>query len=319
MITITHTHEAGTTASGTSRGDGTGDTFKSEGWRWGRSISCWYVPHSRDKVANRYRISETARALEAAGHQVTVTIDDSARPAALVEADRAARQAHRVTGLTARAAQLAEIEKGADARLELAKQSVPPMGQPILVGHHSEGKHRRSIDKLDKAMRQSIDAGLNTQRGEQAAATAAKTTEHRYSPVTVANRIENIEREIRSVDRLLNGYRRAPGTPYAEDVPPAIGEAREQLLNRRSIATDTLEYWKQVRTQQIAEGAATNYQPSDITKGDSVLYSQTWYEVARVNKKSVSVFVRHGATVTSTLAYAKLRGHRPAAPSPLSS
>ncbi|PPF32611.1 DUF3560 domain-containing protein [Pseudoclavibacter sp. AY1H1] len=319
MITITHTHEAGTTAAGTNRGDGTADIFKREGWRWGRSISCWYLPHSRDKVANRYRIKDAARALEAAGRQVTLTVDDTARPAAQVEADRAARQAHRVTGLTTRAAHLAEIEKSADARLEVAKQSVPPMGQPILVGHHSESKHRRSIDKLDKAMRQSIDAGLNAQRGEQAAATAAKTTEHRYSPITVANRIENIEKEIRSVERLLNGYRRAPGTPYAEDVPPATGEVRDQLLNRRNIESDALTYWQQIRADQVADGATTNYQASDIAKGDEVLYRGSWYEVARVNEKTVSVLVRPGSTVTHTIAYAKLRDHRAADTSPLSS
>ena len=33
-----------------------------------------------------------------------------------------------------------------------------PMGQPILVGHHSEGRHRRDIAKIDNNMRKSIEA-----------------------------------------------------------------------------------------------------------------------------------------------------------------
>ena len=33
-----------------------------------------------------------------------------------------------------------------------------PMGQPILVGHHSEGRHRRDLAKIDNAMRKSIEA-----------------------------------------------------------------------------------------------------------------------------------------------------------------
>lgn len=319
MITITHTHEAGTTVAGTSREDGTAEIFKREGWRWGRSIMSWYLPHSRDKLADRHRISNAARNLEAAGHQVSVSIDDTPRSAAEVEASKTLRQDQRVAGLTTRAARLAAQEQDADARLEVAKQSVPPMGQPILVGHHSEGKHRRSIDKLDKAMRRSIDAGLEAQRGARAAETAAKTTDHRYSPVTVANRIESIEAEIRGLDRHLNGYRRAAGTPYAEGVPAAAGTDREHLLQRRSIEVDALNYWQQIRARQVSDGAATNFQASDISKGDEVLYRGSWYVVARVNKKTVSVIVRPGATVTHTIAYAKLRDHRAAATSPLSS
>jgi hypothetical protein len=33
-----------------------------------------------------------------------------------------------------------------------------PMGQPILVGHHSEGRHRRDIGRIDSNMRKSVEA-----------------------------------------------------------------------------------------------------------------------------------------------------------------
>lgn len=32
-----------------------------------------------------------------------------------------------------------------------------PLGQPILVGHHSERRHRRAIEKIDNAMRNSVE------------------------------------------------------------------------------------------------------------------------------------------------------------------
>lgn len=32
-----------------------------------------------------------------------------------------------------------------------------PFGQPILVGHHSEGKHRAALKRSDQAMRKSVD------------------------------------------------------------------------------------------------------------------------------------------------------------------
>ena len=35
--------------------------------------------------------------------------------------------------------------------------SMIPMGQPILVGHHSEKRHRRDVDRVTNGMRQAID------------------------------------------------------------------------------------------------------------------------------------------------------------------
>jgi hypothetical protein len=47
-----------------------------------------------------------------------------------------------------------------------------PLGQPILVGHHSESRHRRDLNSIDNAMRKSIDldkkADYYNQRAEAA-------------------------------------------------------------------------------------------------------------------------------------------------------
>ncbi|HDM8225007.1 TPA: DUF3560 domain-containing protein [Vibrio campbellii] len=47
-----------------------------------------------------------------------------------------------------------------NTRFETAHQlgNVLPFGQPILVGHHSERKHRRLIENIDNNMRKSIEA-----------------------------------------------------------------------------------------------------------------------------------------------------------------
>lgn len=34
-----------------------------------------------------------------------------------------------------------------------------PLGQPVLVGHHSEGRHRRDLDRIDRGMRATVDNG----------------------------------------------------------------------------------------------------------------------------------------------------------------
>jgi len=45
-----------------------------------------------------------------------------------------------------------------------------PFGQPILVGHHSEGRHRRDIQRIDTAMRRGVEA---SKRGAELAARAS--------------------------------------------------------------------------------------------------------------------------------------------------
>lgn len=51
--------------------------------------------------------------------------------------------------------------RGESSRAYQAARSilnVIPMGQPVLVGHHSERRHRRDLDRVDSSMRKSIDA-----------------------------------------------------------------------------------------------------------------------------------------------------------------
>lgn len=45
-----------------------------------------------------------------------------------------------------------------------------PFGQPILVGHHSEKKHRGAIAKIDRSMRKSIDLSAKADHYENKAA-----------------------------------------------------------------------------------------------------------------------------------------------------
>jgi hypothetical protein len=63
----------------------------------------------------------------------------------------------------------AEYRK-ADLREEV---SGIPLGQPILVGHHSEGKHRRAIERAERAMRKSIELAKHAEELERRANTVS--------------------------------------------------------------------------------------------------------------------------------------------------
>lgn len=214
MLTITHTHEAGTIIEGTSKGDGSAAALKGQRWRWSGHLGAWYIPHSRDKIADSYRIDKTCEALQAAGFTVEVDIDDTRRCIEQIEADKADRADQRASNLTARADKLHEQAGQHVARADQYSARFAG-GQPILVGHHSEKTARNAQRKSHDAMRRAIDtqqAATDTTRRANAAAAA---TDSRYSPVTVANRIAKLEAEVRSTLRRIEGSTRTLFTDAA--------------------------------------------------------------------------------------------------------
>ena len=309
MLSITHTHEAGTIIEGTAKGDGSAAILKANRWRWGRSIGAWYVPNSRDRLPQHHIITRTAAALEAAGFELApLEIDLTTRSTAEVEAGKIARQADRVAALDAKADRKAANSDAAWNKHLSDVARLPEGGEPIKVGHHSEGRHRRAIDKAHNSMRRSIDAHHDAEEAARRAEAAAHTTDARYNPVTVANRIEKIGADIRRTERRIvadvydreTGYRPATDEQKAKRAAayaPQLDELRDQLA-----------YWEQVRADQIATGRATGYNRDNIAKGDAVKVRGYWHKVARVNAKTVSVETAY--SWTDRVTYAEIQDHR---------
>ena len=314
MLTITHTHTEGTLISGTSRGDGTAEILKTNGWKWGRSISSWYVPYSRDRLPKTWIITQTVKALETAGYSVETQISLDHRTTAEVEEGKQQRAEDRADALAAKVERKQAAYEAASDRFRLAAKSLPPMGQPILVGHHSEAAHRRALDKADTTARKAYDAYKEVGRAEQRAKTAAGATSRRYDPATVANRIDKIAAEIRKINRILTGERRykgqAAGSWFDESAWETIKPTGDYLARLEALKAeqeDQLTYWQQIRDDQKANGIRS-YGPQDIHKGDYVLQRDSWYEVVRVNRKTVTVSYQWSDTfsTTNTIPFAEI-------------
>lgn len=308
MLTITHTHEAGTIIDGTSKGDGSADVLKANRWRWGRSIAAWYVPHTRDHRPNRPRIEATAAALREAGFEVETVIDDTTRTTAEVEAGKIARQADRVDALDAKAERKSAA---ADAAWEAAKRDLgrlPEGGEPIKIGHHSEGRHRAAIARADRSMGRSVAASADADRAAERAETASHTTGARYNPVTVANRIEKIGADIRRTEREIAADRYDSEAGYVPASDELKAARAKRAAPRLAELRDQLTYWEGVRAGQIADGTATGYTREQIKKGDLVKIRGQWREVVRANPKTVSVTT--GYSWTDTAPYAEIQDHK---------
>lgn len=307
VVTISHSHAEGTLIGGTFRGDGSAEVLKSvmdpytgrTAWRWSRNLGCWYVRRSRDNAANSALIDATRTALENTGFTVDVEIDDTYRATADVEADKISRQQDRVSALHAKADR---AETAADAAWEAERRAVsalPETGEPIHVGHHSERRHRKAIDRAHQATRKAIDASTRADEVAARADAAEDTTRLRYSPGVVRRRIERLQADLRRSERTRDGYTRTlftdgRGVKHVETVAAAAGEHRERVLAEIVRLTDQISYWT-AELNKAADSGAQLWSAETVQVGDRIRYwSSCWGTVARVNAKSVGLTERRG-------------------------
>lgn len=308
MITVTHNAAEGSLVHGTARGDGTADVLTGNGWRWSRTIGAWYLPSSRDRLPRLDVLTRTVHALRAAGHDTAdPEVDTTPRPTAEIERDRQQRQQARSQRLAQRADRAADAAQAAAARgREIASRI--PFGQPILIGHHSERRHRRDLATIDRAHRTAAEQEERATELARRAQVAGADTRVRYQPQQVARRITHLEVEQRRLERRIHGYR----NPLGDEFPPAEGANLDRLTSMLQETLDQLDYWRQIRTEQIRAGEALDLSKATVKPGDHVEYRGRWYPVVRANPKSVSVRSIVGGSWTDTIPYDQLTGHRPA-------
>jgi hypothetical protein len=154
------------------------------------------VQASQDRPAKTGPIGRTAAALRDHEFTVTVHLDTTPRPMADAEADRETRAAarsdrlHRVADrLTAQAH---ERETAAWRVLDHL-----PLGQPMLVDHHSYQAYRRRRERAFTNLDASAELARQAQSTEQAAQTAGAHMVHRLPrDGGQRNRIRDLEAEL---------------------------------------------------------------------------------------------------------------------------
>jgi len=326
MITITHTHAEGTLIEGSAKGDGVWEILKATGrnWRYFRSLGQIGLGQSRDQAAKTWVIEQAAKALREAGHEVTVTIDNTiTRSFAEAEAERYERAERRADWHAEHAGNAAAAS---DAAYETSRRigDMIPLGQPILVGHHSERRHRRDIERIDNAMRRSVDEAKRSDYHADRAEAAEKFQARRESVPTTLRRIEGLEAERRIWQRALDGEpsNRTLRNRETDAYVPAHGKYLERVKFEIEQLDEQLTYWRDVVAKAEASGVKV-WSKADFTKGDYVRFLGTWYEVIRVSAKSVTIpaMINDGPVVhkdgnrctwTDTVPYHKVKGRKSA-------
>lgn len=326
-ITITHTHQDGTLIEGSRKGDGVYDILRGlrDNWRYFPSLRQIGLGQSRDKAAKTWVIDRAAKALREAGHEVTVEIDESQRRSfAEAEAERYERADNRAE-YHANAAGSAAAKSEAAWTAEHGILDMIPMGQPILSGHHSERGHRRALERAESLRRRGMAEADRAEYHEDRAEAAERFQAKRESIPTTLRRIAKLEAEQRGIKRRLAG--RMDWVPDGNGghklalVKPGDGYRARLEVHAADLA-EQLAYWREHIAKQEAEGVKV-WSREDFTKGDYVQFIGTWYEVVRVNAKSLTIpaMINDGVIVhkdgnrctwTDTVAYSKVTGRKSA-------
>jgi hypothetical protein len=116
-----------------------------------------------------------------------------------------------------------------------------PLGQPILVGHHSERHARADIARIDAGMRRPVDEGRTAQHLSEAADASRRHQAHLATAGAIARRLATLEAEYRAMKRTL--ARMPEDSAYAARVEAKAAEVdreRERLEAAGGVAADAL-------------------------------------------------------------------------------
>lgn len=295
MIEITHSHAEGSLLTGTSRGDRTPQILQPLGWRWSRAITSWYLPRSRDHRAACATLEATRQLLEAAGHDIAVQVDDTARPPTDVEADLAKRRGARAERLADVADRRHRAAAAASQRADAADAALPPGGEPVKYGTSGAPRHLRALERARSTLSVSVEADRAAAEADRRASVAARATDLHIAPATVARRISRLGAELRAAQRQIDGHTRTISRSHAghpamvEAMPPATGRRRAELEELANNLTDQVTYWSALHDEQLAAGSTVSYGPDTVRSGDAVKIRGQWRSVVRSSAKSVTV------------------------------
>lgn len=159
---------AGALMHGTEREDN--DLLRPIGWRWSWKMQCLYLARSLRPETVDLKVRETLKVL--AGREVEVTGQDERES----DEERAVRLDQRdrdLVGVHERRAERAHAEGDRQHARFREISDMIPLGQPVLLGHHSQRRHQKDLARIDTALGKSVEAWREGKAEERLAASAA--------------------------------------------------------------------------------------------------------------------------------------------------
>ncbi|GLY33433.1 DUF3560 domain-containing protein [Kineosporia sp. NBRC 101731] len=300
--------------TGTLKGDPLIPILLPRPWVWSRSAAGYVLPRSLKPWTRQTRIQEFLRA--AGDNGVMVEVEDTG--AVLSEAERRQGRDQRLDIRADRhehAAEKATASADADHAASRRISDGYPMGQPILIGHRSEGRHRRDLERRDRLDTRSMEARREARVRSRLAAEIRRIQEQGESPVTIGLRIERHQAEIRVIERRLAQHEQAvgPESPALAErtgLRPMSDTYVERSTAERERLLEAVDLDRGVLAALEAEGSLVVYGPHNVNVGDFVFGAGLWHVVRKVNKKTVGVPSMVGGDWLDKLPFVKITQHR---------
>jgi hypothetical protein len=219
--------------------------------------------------------------------------------------ERAADRAERLSERSGKHARAADVAAAEAHRI----MDGIPLGQPILVGHHSERRARRDQERIHSKTRQSIDEASYSAHLASRAAFNERKAEGVHTAGFCQRRIKEATADLHKVERYLE---RPDREPVNDDDKWNVctGEWRADLVARKAEYEERIAYWQ----AEIEQLGGVQFSKATIVKGDAVKIRGRWRRVVRANAKTVSV--ETGYSWTDTCPYAEIQDRRPGAVEP---
>jgi hypothetical protein len=251
---------------------------------WARSINGWV---SRAKGANPYLRTILAEA----GFEDRGTQGERLSFAEQVGAkqERAEQRAERFEDRAGTA------DKRSDSLYAGARTMADaiPFGQPILIGHYSEGRDRRFRERISRTFERAFEEGDKAKYYERRAATARATADGAQysSPAYLGNRIKECKAEIGKLERYLAGKRFS--TVQAERIGERCGDSAERTVSdaEKSRWTADLDEWlEKLEFYEHCLSTCPNvFTKESLTGKQAVKIRGGWFPIVKVNKTTVAV------------------------------
>lgn len=190
-----------------------------------------------------------------------------------------------------------------------------PLGQPILVGHHSERHARRDAEKIENGMRRAVKMWETAQYWKQRAAGAIRNAKYKERPDVRARRIKGLESDIRVMKGKYTPDTRTRPQVWdgEENVYCGIGSRGGRWVKRSELPGLEAYYSRWIshcerrleyeRAMLEADGGPVS-ERFNIEVGGRVQIRGEWLLVLKVNKD------REGrvCSVTTNARYVSIRG-----------
>lgn len=176
-----------------------------------------------------------------------------------------------------------------------------PMGQPVQVGHHSEGRHRRDLARADGHARRWVEEDERAEKWDGRAEQTVRHAARRYTAEALTRRIGELQAELRRKQRAEVEYaeklqvepanrQHAAGRTWAARwvvfLTLCLERARELLAEAETATGGDVAGSVAARLAlpvEVGGGVSTNT-ADDPCGGDT-----DWYEVIRVNRQTVTI------------------------------